>query len=279
MGLVTIIIPSAIIPATTTPKRSVLELKLRKGPILRTTTSPRFPLTICGQLPRYTADVTLSATNGATWERKITEPRWYYKDCPGGGDTLPIKAEASDPWFVDRDIGADFHSGLRIVWSPPSSPGGDNYHSETWNAAMDTFTLYCAANNGRGSNSHAFAQFAWKKKTDQAQCGQSQRKDVYVQYADRTQVPLDKAAALGTCAESLKTPSIIAKVEIKNKSGSILETVNLAVPTYSQKALHGELMLSIDEQGLLSMDLRPSCRAAGSSRVEPSRAPGPTLLH
>jgi hypothetical protein len=261
MGLLTVALPPTVIPTTGMPKTYILSLGLSKG-LLSKTVWPSFPLTICKALPRYTVRAKLTATGGASWERTVSGQQWFYIDT--GSYVIRASMLASPPWQVDIDR-PGFHSGLDIVWNPPTSPGGvGGGHGEGWSAANDAFVLTAG---GSGGNSHAFARAALKKVTEVGVCGLSQQQKSLV-YNDLNQLTLDKTVALVGCDVSLKTPQVVVVVEIM-QAGKVIEAVNLPVPRSDEKALNGLMTLSVDSQGLLNINLRPSCRQKVEYSVEP----------
>jgi hypothetical protein len=259
MGLLTLSFPDKLIPPGATPKFLTLSLGFYKG-LLSKTVWPSFPLILCGALPRYAARVTLSATDGAYWDRPVTDQKWFYID----HDSYKITAQALTPagWTVDTDR-AGFHGGLNIVWDPPTSPGGQGGHSEQWTPNYDGFVL---AVSGGSSNSHAYATAAIKKVTNLAQCGTAQDARM-LEYNNPNQIQFQKSQVLGSCDVSLKTPTILAVVEIL-RQGNTVEKVNLPLPRHDQSALGGQMNLSIDNEGLLNITLKPGCRQQFSPRVE-----------
>lgn len=82
-----------------------------------------------------------------------------YLECTGSPRRYPICPQESDGWAINLYRG---RGGLEI-----GATGGDNYHSELWgdtnycrehcSGKSDCFVLYCARNQGRGSNSWAHA--------------------------------------------------------------------------------------------------------------------------
>jgi hypothetical protein len=249
-------------PATTTDKcltrrytNTPLGTKDRSGQVVW----PSFPLTVCGALPRYSVRVTLSATNGAFWEQKVTDPQWKYID----SNSYKITAQDLTPagWTVDTDR-PGFHSGLTIVWNPPTSPGGEGAHSEQWSPNYDGFVL--AVSRG-SSNSHAFAIAAIKKVMNLSQCGTIQETRT-LEYNNVNQIQFQMPAVMGSCDASLATPNVLAVVELM-RQGNVVERINLPVPTHDQVAFGGQMNLSIDRQGLLNTTLKPSCTEKTQVRV------------
>jgi len=250
MGMLSVVIPTSLIPATATPKEYQLSLGLNKGALFGSNIVwPSFPVVVCGPLPRYVARAKLTATSGAYWEKTTTDRRWFYVDSQPAF-TITASLLVNPPWQVDVDR---FHSGLDIIWDPPTSPGGSGEHNEGW--TNGGFFLWVGGKGG--NNSHAFARAALKKISPIDVCGSFQEEKSLI-YDHLNQFHLDKKPALGSCDLSLRTPEIKAIVEIL-RQGKLLETVNLAVPMRDQAALNGQMTLAIDGDGLLNIALKPYC--------------------
>jgi hypothetical protein len=251
--------PAKVIPPSATPKLLTLSLGFYKGWFQ--TVWPSFPLTLCGALPRYSVRATLSATDGAYWDRTVTGQQWFYID----SDRHKITAAEITPagWTVDTDR-PGFHSGLNIVWAPPTSPGGSGEHSEQWTPNDDGFLLWVGGHGG--NNSHAFATAAIKQVKGISQCGTTQETRT-LEYNNLNQVRFQKPLAMGSCDVSLKTPNILAVVELM-RQGNVVETINVPLPTHDKTAFGGLMNLSLDDEGLLNITLKPSCTQKLSYRVE-----------
>src|SRR5579864_1124378 len=254
MGLLTLVLPSQLLPSGATPKLLTLSLGFYKG-LLSKVVWPSFPLTVCGALPRYTARATVTAANGEYWEKSQTASpgQWFYVDDPKKPYTITAQNLTPPGWTVDTDR-PGFVGGLNIVWNPPTSPGGNGDHHEDWTTNHDGYVLSVGNNN---SNSHAYAVAAYKKVTNIAQCGTSQQ-TLPLDYSSLNQLHFQMADVIGNCDTSLRTPDVGAVVELM-RQGNVVETVNLSVPRRDQPALSGQVLLSIDEKGLLNITLKPSC--------------------
>jgi hypothetical protein len=260
MGLLVLGIPSNLIPTTATPKIVTLSLGFYKG-LFSKTVWPSFTLTVCGPLPRYVARAKMTASDGAYWERTTTPQTWYYID----GGQVDIHAQDLTPagWSVDTDR-AGFHSGLEIVWNPPTSPGGSGEHSEQWLPGYSAYRLWVGGHGG--NNSHAHAVAAIKKVTPTSTCGTAEDART-LGYSGVSQIQFSKAGVTGQCDVSLKTPNFLIVVEIL-RQGQIIETVNLPLPSYNRRALNDQLSLSVDNEGLLNINLKPTCSEAFSYSLE-----------
>jgi hypothetical protein len=250
MGMVAVVIPPALIPSTAVPKEYQLSLGLNKGALVYGANYvwPSFPVLVCGVLPRYVAHAKLTASDGAYWEKSTSGQRSFYIDSGSQMITASMMVEA--PWQLDVDR---LHSGMDIVWNPPNSPGGAGEHSEQW--GIGGFGLWVGGHGG--NNSHVIAFAAIKKVTAIPQCGSSQV-DLSLEYTHVNQLHLDKTAAIGSCDVAVKTPNIKAVVDI-TRGGTAIETVNLQLPIQNSPALGGQMLLSVDSEGLLNIALKPYC--------------------
>jgi hypothetical protein len=156
-----------------------------------------------------------------------------------------------------------FMSGLTIVENPPTSPGGNGDHHEDWTANHGGFVLSVG---NKSSNSHAYAIAAYKKVTSIAQCGASQQ-ILSLDYNALNRIHFVVAEVTGNCDISLSTPNVVAVVELM-RQGNVVEMVSLPVPRRDQTALSGQATLSIDDNGLLNITLKPSCTQQQPYRIE-----------
>ena len=88
-----------------------------------------------------------------------------------------------------------------------------------------------------------------------------------VDYNALNQIHFLVADVTGNCDISLSTPNVVAVVELM-RQGNVVETVNLPVPRRDQTALSGQATLSIDDNGLLNITLKPSCTQQQPYRIE-----------
>jgi hypothetical protein len=262
MGLIQVRIPNALIPATEGATSFVLSATVRRGNsffFFPSYAMLSVPLHICGSLPSYTAEATMTAS-GQRWDRRtVNHPQSqngrFYKECTGDGSIDRICAQGSDDFSVDPAPYPGCHGGLCVT----GPTGGDNYHSELWRG--DCFELYCARNQGRGSNSHADGVVVRQRKlVTEPNCGSSSSAAL-LKYGAITQVQLDTAAAKGPCAEDgvSASPTIRVRVLVKDSTGTVIETKDLmtGVP---QNALSGRLRMSVNDHGLIDFQLTASCR-------------------
>jgi hypothetical protein len=258
MGLLLLAVPSAVIPHSTTPVRATLKLRLRSGWLPWSVSEPTVPVVVCGALPRYVLDATLARTGGRHWEHRIVSGGKIQLNCTGGSvDERKIERVVSPGWILDSDA---LHSGLDV-----EGPSGDGSHAETWEpgpqGAFDHFSLRCRRQDS-GAGSHASVEnvkYAEKRQLEDPKCGSVSVTGKPLSYSGLTQLELSPGSALGDCDEQLATPNTLIAIEIRDSMGVSIEKLNMMLPSSDQKALDGNLVLSVDGTGLLSAKLKPGC--------------------
>jgi hypothetical protein len=252
MGLITLALPKSLIPDSTSARTYFLSLGLSKGGLFNTEVWPSYPLVICGALPKYTVTATLTAKSGAFWEKIETGRQFFYTDI----DHPPYHYEVTAAQFVGANWTVDtdrpgFNNGLQV-----DSQGGTGEHAEQWDAGKTLFQVWVGTHGS--NNSHVWAKAALKRITPIPQCGTTQATKV-LDYVEPNPIPLSTTIAYGSCELPLKTPELAAAIQI-SRAGRPDVPVNLPVPSLDVRALDGQMTLSIDDQGLLIIVLRPSCK-------------------
>jgi hypothetical protein len=197
----------------------------------------------------FIVDASLEVT-GPYWERTTISLPDAYIDASGNANRYRICAQPQGDYVVD-ETREGFRGGLIV-----GSAGGDNYHSEMWDG--NCFVLYCAANNGRGSNSWARGlKVALKRLHAPALCGRTEKNGTALTYSGVNQIQLDTTAALGPCTgpDLPAQPKWTTTVAFRRPTGAVVDTARFEGFDQTH-ALNGSADLWVNTSALLSIALK-----------------------
>jgi hypothetical protein len=275
MGLIQIKIPKSLFPRQGQADKSIM-LKLATNNHLPGSVEPSFPLLLCASVPKYTASVGIEAT-GYFWKTQVVDYPTYtqptikqYRIEDGGSNAaynICASNADSDGWVADPTVnvpnpdvharnilfGLEYGAALEHVGALiPNFPSHGCLH------------LYAGHDRSGGGFAEALGIVVHQRKLFPGTCGSGSLVPQDLMYGINT-IDAKPDSFESACVEAKDgAPSsarVSTRLTIKDDAGSSPDVQDLTTSSsIDQSFFNGSIKASIDENGLIRLNVKASCR-------------------